>query len=72
MHENSERPDVDLNLIQRQLTAITRYLKENVWKPQKNTDQANVTPTEGSDRTPSANHSPILNSPNGSPNSQNR
>ena len=27
-----ERPDVDLNLIQRQLTAITSYLKVNVWK----------------------------------------
>jgi len=27
-----ERPDVDLNLIQRQLTAITSYLKMNVWK----------------------------------------
>jgi hypothetical protein len=32
MHDNSERPDVDLNLIQRQLTAITSYLKMNVWK----------------------------------------
>jgi hypothetical protein len=67
-----ERPDVDLNLIQRQLTAITRYLKENVWKPQKNTGQANVTPTEVPDRTPSANHSLDSNLPNESPTSQNQ
>ena len=39
-----ERPDVDLNLIQRQLTAITSYLKVNVWKgkdaDQKKTEDA--------------------------------
>jgi hypothetical protein len=31
----AERPPVDLNLIQRQLAAITAYLKANVWKEQK-------------------------------------
>jgi hypothetical protein len=55
-----ERPDVDLNLIQRQLTAITSYLKVNVWKPEK----SSVTPTDGSDSIPSASHSQALKSPN--------
>ena len=68
MHENYERPDVDLNLIQRQLTAITSYLKENVWKPEK----SSVTPTEGPVRIPSVNHSETSNLPNESPTSQNQ
>ncbi len=38
MHENSERPDVDLNLIRQQLAGITEFLKKNVWKG-KNADQ---------------------------------
>jgi hypothetical protein len=28
----SDRPDVDLGVIRRQLSAITNYLKMNVWK----------------------------------------
>jgi hypothetical protein len=68
MHENSERPDVDLNLIQRQLTAITSYLKATVRKPEK----SSVTPTDVPDRTPSANHSLDSNMPNESPTSQNQ
>ena len=63
-----ERPDVDLNLIQRQLTAITSYLKENVWK----TNPSAPIPTDGLDSTLSANHSPNLDSPNESPTSQNQ
>jgi hypothetical protein len=55
-----ERPDVDLNLIQRQLTAITSYLKATVWKPEK----SSVTLTDVPDRTPSANHSQALKPPN--------
>jgi hypothetical protein len=39
-----ERPDVDLNLIQRQLAGITEFLKKNVWKgkdaDQKKTEDA--------------------------------
>ena len=63
-----ERPDVDLNLIQRQLNAITNYLKVNVWKPEK----SSVTPTDGLDSTLSANHSLDSNMPNESPTSQNQ
>jgi hypothetical protein len=31
IHDNAERPPVDLVVIQRQLAAITDYLKERVW-----------------------------------------
>ena len=63
-----ERPDIDLNLIQRQLTAITSYLKENVWKPEK----SGVTPTDGPGKKPSASPSQASNLPNESLTSQNR
>lgn len=48
MHDNSERPDVDLGVIRRQLSAITNYLKMNVWKRKEGMNDP--TPKETTDK----------------------
>jgi hypothetical protein len=49
IHDNAERPPVDLNLIQRQINGIIAYLKEHVWKDQLKPEN---TPTEDAAKTP--------------------
>ncbi len=44
----SDRPDVDLEVIRRQLSAITNYLKTNVWKRKEETNDP--TPKETTDK----------------------